>query len=137
MSATWPVDDTQPREEPKARATYLPWTKLVELNRFGSYVYEAFGRRPYLVGSALFRADYRDVDVRLILSDDDFAARFGALTKPRWKNACWNAHCIAWTHFGQSVTGLVVDFQIDQQTQANEQYKGRRHPLGIAGWGPG
>lgn len=123
--------------EPYDRATYLPWHKLVELNRFGRYVLDAFGHRPYLVGSALVRADYRDVDVRLILPDDEFAQRFGAITNPRYENACWNAHCVAWTHFGQSLTGLVVDFQIDQETQANEQHHGRRHPLGLGGWGPG
>jgi hypothetical protein len=120
------------------RATYLPWNKLVEVNRFGCYVLDAFGDRPYLVGSALRHAGYRDVDVRLILSDDEFAARFGEITKPRYLNDCWNAHCIAWTYFGQAYTGLLIDFQIDQQTQANEEYGDkRRHPLGIAGWGPG
>lgn len=122
----------------KTRATYLNWPDLVELNRFGAYVFDAWGHRPYLVGSALERADYRDVDVRLILPDYEFTARFGEITTPRWKNANWNAHCIAWTHFGQSITGLVIDFQIDQQTQANElDGDKRRHPLGIGGWGPG
>lgn len=123
------------------RATYLHWPQLVDLNRFGSYVLDAFDHRPYLVGSALVRADYRDVDVRLILPDDEFAARFGEVTQPRFENACWNAHCIAWTHFGMRLTGLLIDFQIDQQTWANEHYGTgagtRRHPLGIGGWGPG
>ncbi len=129
-----PVDlDSDP---PRKRARFIPWSKMVELNRFGKYVEEAFRHYPYLVGSAITRADYRDVDVRLILPDDEFMARFGELTKPRYKNACWNAHCIAWTHFGQSITGLLIDFQIDQQTQANEEHRGERQALGIGGWGP-
>lgn len=123
---------------PRSRATFLHWPTLVEVNRFGCYVHDAFGHRAYLVGSALVRSDYRDVDVRLILPDDEFAALFGEITKPRWKNDKWNAHCIAWTHFGQSLTGQSIDFQIDQHTAANTEHGDqRRHPLGIAGWGPG
>lgn len=124
----------------RTRATYLPWHKLVELNRFGTYARDAFpdALGVYLVGSALDRSDYRDVDVRLILRDEDFDAHFGELTTPRYKNACWNAHCIAWTHFGQSITGLVIDFQIDQMTWANELFPhaSRRHPLGHGDGGP-
>lgn len=122
----------------RRRARFLTWLEMVELNRFGAYVYDAFGEPPFLVGSAIRKPDYRDVDVRLILDDDDFAARFGEITKPRYENACWNAHCIAWTHFGQRITGLVIDFQIDQMTQANEEYGGHeRQALGIGGEGPG
>lgn len=108
----------------RTRANFLPWSKMVELHRFGGYVNDAFPSAygVYLVGSVIKRADFRDIDVRLIFPDDEFDRLFGPLSAPRYENACWNAHCIAWTHFGQSITGLLIDFQIDRATEANEQY---------------
>ena len=120
-----------------SRATYLSWTDVVELNRFGRYVREAFDGDDFLgvflVGSALRHADYRDVDVRMIVTDEGFVERFGPQTRPRFENAKWNAHCIAWTHFGQSITRLTIDFQIDPISYANDLYpmaEHRRHPIG-------
>lgn len=115
----------------KDRATYLQMTEIIDLNRFGAYVQEAWGHFPYLVGSTLVRADYRDVDVRLILPDDEYERLLGPLAHPHYMNDRWNAHVIAWTHFGQVITHLPIDFQIDQQTEANELYDGRRHTIGM------
>ena len=42
------------------------------LDEFGSQVWSAFGSPPYLVGSALAGKKWRDVDVRLILSDEEY-----------------------------------------------------------------
>lgn len=128
--------------EARERATYMLWTDLVELNRFGSYLRDAFpdALGVFHVGSSLVRADYRDVDVRVIFTDEDFDRLFGPLTQPRYENAKWNAHRIAWTHFGQSITGLLIDCQFDRMTEANDEYAPPEHPrqaLGIAGWGPG
>ena len=121
-----------------SRTTYLNWIALHDLNRFGGYVLDAFGHYPYLVGSALVRTDYRDVDVRLILPDDEFAATFGEVLTPRYTNAKWNATCVVWTHFAAHLTGLPIEFQIDQQTWANENTTGRRHAIGGPhGLGPG
>jgi hypothetical protein len=47
------------------------------LNKFGTIVTDAFGHVPYQVGSSLFTKEWRDVDVRLILPDDEFDRRFG------------------------------------------------------------
>lgn len=103
------------------------WLKL---QQFGSVVQEAFGATPYLVGSASRGKAWRDVDVRLILTDDDFAAQIGELTRPRCLNARWNAFCLAFAALGCDMTGLPIDFQIDQQTQANEDYpKENRVPI--------
>jgi len=86
------------------------------------------GETPYLVGSATERSDYRDVDVRMILEDAAYQrlanrlniARLGVIVA-RW---------------GQAITGLPIDFQIQQRTAANEKYPGagRRHPLGLSDW---
>ncbi len=92
------------------------------LNRFGSYVFDAWNSHAYLVGSAARGKTWRDVDVRLILTDEEFEWHIGELTRPKALNPCWNANCLAWSYFGRSFTGLPIDFQIDQQSQANEQY---------------
>lgn len=43
------------------------------LDEFGSQVWAAFGHPPYIVGSALAGKVWRDVDVRLILPDPEYA----------------------------------------------------------------
>lgn len=105
------------------------WLKL---QQFGAYVWEAFDEVPYLVGSAARGKTWRDVDVRLILADDEYAARLGELRRPRCLNVRWNALCLAFAALGRDVTGLPIDFQIDQQSEANERYGGEnRIPLGL------
>ena len=79
----------------------------------------------YLVGSTWDKADYRDVDVRMILSDEGFDALFGHCS------ALWEAFCYAWSRLLTHDTELPVDFQVQRQTEANEKYGGHpRNPLG-------
>lgn len=79
----------------------------------------------YLVGSSWDRADFRDVDVRLILSDERFDALFG--TSPQ----LWGIFCCAVSRSLTDDTGLPVDFQVQRMTEANEQYGDKpRNPLG-------
>lgn len=73
----------------------------------------------YLVGSCLERADFRDVDVRCILPDEQFAA----LPCIDTLNACVSE----WL---RQRTGLPIDFQFQAQTDANAKYPGKRHGLG-------
>lgn len=79
-----------------------------------------------LVGSSLTRQDYRDVDLRMILFDEDFAARF--------PNSGWlmlaNAAMSDWL---ATTTGLPIDFQFQSMTEANSpEHDGKgRHPLGL------
>lgn len=102
------------------------------LDQWGVHIADAFGHHPYLVGSATRTKDWRDVDVRLILPDDEFDRLFGPYRKPRYHMALWNAMCCAFSAWGAGVTGLPIDFQIDRETQANEEYGGgRRHALGL------
>lgn len=79
----------------------------------------------YLVGSVMERADFRDVDLRCILDDDDFEQRFGG---QRVRLRLLNAALSEWI---TARTGLPIDFQFQSRTEA-EQYKGRpRNPMGI------
>jgi hypothetical protein len=95
------------------------------LDEFGSKVWDAFGGPPYLVGSALTgqKGKWRDVDVRVILSDEEYAAwGFGDPLYER-QNAKWIVLCLAFSALGKQMTGLPIDFQIQQQTHANELFK--------------
>lgn len=103
------------------------------LDEFGAVVRDAFGDFPYHVGSSLTRKrGWRDVDVRLILSDDQFTAMgFGPPSLGDHHNARWVAMSRAFSVLGREMTGLPIDFQIQAQTPANEHNKGaRRSALG-------
>ena len=103
------------------------------LNEFGSQVWSAFGGPPYHVGSSLFGKTWRDVDVRMILSDADYESwGFGDPDRTH-TNVKWCALVMAFSELGRKMTGLPIDFQIQQQTRANAQFKGPRSALGIVG----
>lgn len=95
------------------------------LQQFGEHVYWAFGSIPYHVGSSLKQKDgWRDVDVRLILDDEEYAElELGDPKRPH-DNRRWVALTLAWSAFGRQLTGLPVDFQIQQRTYANDTTKG-------------
>jgi len=100
------------------------------LSEFGTLVWHAFGTMPYLVGSALRTRQWKDVDVRLILDDEVYAAMgFG---EPGYgqHNGKWVSLCMAYSALGRHMTGLPIDFQIDQQTFANNAHDGPRSALG-------
>ncbi len=94
-----------------------------------------FHSHPYLVGSCLDKRDYRDVDVRLILDDDQFAAWFPEDHDDNRPTPRLKGLNVAMSVWAQKVTGLPVDFQFQQQTAANAQYSQRdghyRHALGM------
>lgn len=78
---------------------------------------------PYLVGSVMERPDFRDVDVRVILDDEEYDAT---------PEAVWTLLGFLASRHLAAVTGLPVDFQIQRRTDANAAYGNRpRNPLGI------
>lgn len=105
------------------RATHLQQTELLDLNAWGSQVYDMLKETPYLVGSALTTKDWRDVDVRLILDDPSFDNLGDMMDVERF-----NYVMSLW---GQHATCLPVDFQVQRMSEANERYSERRHALGI------
>lgn len=105
---------------------------ILNLDAFGRRVFEAFGHHPYVVGSATRGKKWRDVDVRLILPDDQYDALFGPRRAAPRLDLKWALLCAAISALGQQQTGLPIDFQIDRQTEANEQHGGEpRHALGL------
>lgn len=99
------------------------------LTKFGVIVTDYFGHVPYQVGSSLDRKDWRDVDVRLILPDEEFAERFGDRFQSAETNPKLAAITLAFAALGTAMTGLPIDFQIQPQTYANKLYPNKRSAL--------
>lgn len=105
------------------RATYLTQSGIRLLDDWGVNLRRMFGEVPYLVGSALTTAEHRDVDVRLMM-DDELVERLARLVNLADLDLCVSL-------WGQQVTGLPIDFQVQGTLAANAEPHGRRHPLGI------
>lgn len=129
--------------KPKVRsASYLSPHQMRRLDLACKPIRKALpDHGPYLVGSVLERADYRDVDVRVILADKLYDRLFhkvrvhadGGAHDDAW----WTFLCSSISHWLTEVSGLPVDFQIQRMTEANayEAYKGKfRNPLGVREW---
>ncbi len=104
----------------------------MHLDLFGLVVQDAFGHRPYLVGSAVEGKQWRDVDVRLILPDDEWEGLFGPALHQGSPDPKWSSVCMAYSALGKEMTGLPIDFQIQSRSHANGCYGDqRRDPLAI------
>jgi hypothetical protein len=120
----------------KAYAHYLTTTEYFKLDVACIPLWRAFGPKGgiYFVGSALRKPEWRDVDIRVILEDAEYDRLF-PVTDRFGENAQWKIFCIAISHYLTSVTGLPIDFQIQRQTQANEQYPSadghKRNAIGL------
>lgn len=112
----------------KRRTDQLTTTEMFHLDQACQLVGRAFGdARCYLVGSAGIGNDGtppRDVDVRLMLDDDEFAA--ACPTRERWELLS-----LAIGTYLSARTGLPIDFQVQQTSIANELFNGPRNPLGL------
>lgn len=99
----------------------------LKLHEFGSKIWDAFGDPPYHVGSSLRdKTGWRDVDVRVILDDEVYEAMgFGDPKRPQ-QNGKWVAYCLAFSALGAEMTGLPIDFQIQQRTDANAEFSSEK-----------
>lgn len=102
----------------KKRAIYLRVDQVRALDHWCWLLAESFGEVPYLVGSVLERDDYRDVDVRIGVSDEKWK---GLVMRPLDLN-------MLLSQWGQRLTGLPIDCQVQRETEWHE-YDGRpRNP---------
>lgn len=85
----------------------------------------------YVVGSALERPDWRDVDVRFIMDDDQFATLFPNAGDHWEHDARWLLLTVAISERLSKLTGLPIDFQFQSRTHANERHKGPRNAIGM------
>ncbi len=117
------------RDTERRRACHLSTLELHELDEACWPFLEAFGEHPYLVGSAMLRPDFRDVDVRLILPDEEFDALFAD------RKGLWALLSRLGATYFRAKTGLPVDFQVQRQSEANERFGDLgampRNPLGV------
>src|SRR5690242_14716557 len=120
-----------PRASPKPREKWIhigaPACFALELAC--KHLNRAFDGQCYIVGSVLQRADWRDVDVRLIMDDAAFKAEFPdcAALSGAWEfDPRWLLLTVSVSAWLTQQTGLPVDFQFQPQSHANEKHKGRR-----------
>jgi hypothetical protein len=108
-------------------ASYLSPPEMFRLDLACAPIAEAFGGFcVYLVGSVTERRDFRDVDVRLILSDKKYA-RLVRGVDPALFSLVTSAYL-------RDASGLNVDFQVQQRTTATERFSDLiRNPLGHRG----
>lgn len=124
---------------PRQKANYVGAPAIFALETACAQVCEAFGSYGcYLVGSALDRPDWRDVDIRYIMADEEFAKLFpDAHVFPDGKGGCWEQDprwlllTVAISERLSKLTGLPVDFQFQPQSHANERHKGKRSAIGF------
>jgi hypothetical protein len=116
------------------RVNFLGGPQFYNLQCAAATLREAFGAESYLVGSALERRDFRDVDVRCILEDDDFDILCPASQQqnPNAWDGLWCLLNAALSEWLAARTGLPIDFQIQRRSQAEAQEKGPRYVLGFA-----
>lgn len=118
--------------ERRKKASYVGAPAIFQLEQCCQQINDAFGGFGcYLVGSALERPDWRDVDVRLMMSDEEFARLFPDAGDHWEHDPLWLLLTVAISTWLRQVTGLPVDFQFQPQTLANAQHKGLRHALGL------
>lgn len=104
----------------------------LRLDAFGRRVFDAFGHHPYQVGSSISGREWRDVDVRLMLPDDEFDALFPDHQRVvHHLDLKWALLCDALSELARVQTGLPVDFQIQRTTEANSEFNGPRSALGL------
>lgn len=119
------------------RANYIPAPHFFNLNMVCQIVAQAFGGSGgygvYLVGSAMERRDYRDVDVRCILDDAEYDRLFPGLGGNPSLHPLWSLLCSSISLYLSQHSGLPVDFQIQKQSEAPTKHTGgtQRHVLGM------
>ena len=125
-------------EEPEKRkkTSYIGVPAVFKLELACKHLNDAYGGFGcYVVGSALERPDWRDVDVVLILEDKQFKREFpdvGDFTTGAFEfDTKWLLHMVALSEWMSAQTGLPIDFKIQPQTWANNRHKGPRHPHGL------
>lgn len=122
--------------EGKHYAHYLGVTSFIELGFATAIVkgvfHDSYGI--YLVGSALTRKDWRDVDVRHIISDDEFKQRFGEFEQPYDRNHFLRAFNLGVSEWMRRHSHLPVDYQVQPITKANELYPSPANPRNSLGY---
>lgn len=120
------------RDYERGRFAHLPLSyRLVErtdLKAWAREIAARFGRPVYLTGSSLDLPQPRDVDVRVVLTDEEFSARWGEWS---WlsNNDGYRSYACDMGKLSRHVslfTMLNIDFQVQPHIVALKYAKGRR-----------
>lgn len=116
----------------KPKANYVGAPAIFALELECQHICKALGGFGcYLVGSALERPDWRDVDLRYIMADDEFRVLFPDAGDFWEQDARWLLLTVSISERLSRITRLPIDFQIQPQTRANERHPGPRHSMGL------
>lgn len=123
---------TQAKTEPRKKYNYTGAPACFALELALRQVTEAFNCTAcYIVGSVLERSDWRDVDVRMIMDDEDFDKEFPDAGRHWEHDAKWLLLTVSISEWLSKQSGLPIDFQFQSMTHANNQHKGRREATGF------
>ena len=119
--------------EKPSRSLYLSVEDIWRLSQAMRPIEEAFGGTAWIVGSVLERDNWRDVDVRIILDDEDYGRIFHPVVNNEVGVPCGledQFRMVLQTAISgmlRQTTGLPIDFQVQSKTEAN-YYTGKRQP---------
>ena len=117
---------------PRKKVNYIGAPKVFALEQACKHLTAAFGCFGcYVVGSALESPDWRDVDVRYMLPDEEFKKLFPHAGRCWEQDERWLLLTVAISEWMSRITGLPVDFQFQPQTHANDHHDGPRNPVGL------
>lgn len=106
----------------KQRSYFVTKSQHFMLNNWGEQLAELFnGNCAYHVGSSLERRDWFDIDVRILLEPQQYRH-----LKETMNLDVLDAIVSQW---GATVTGLPIDFQIQDRDEANNEYSGTRNAM--------
>lgn len=107
------------------RANYLLHTDQQLLHDWAYGLKDVFVKSygPFHVGSSLSSPTFRDVDVRQILPDEVYDKLAELLDIEQLG--------IAFSLYGQKMTGLPIDYQVQRMSDANSEYSTVRSSLAI------
>lgn len=108
---------------------------MPRLSPWANQIASRFGRPVYLTGSSLELCDPRDVDIRVILTTEEFAARWG--DPKEWMQGLWTAMTHGATKYAADMyklrseaclgLRLNVDFQVQPPVEAIRHLDMRKH----------
>jgi len=121
------IQTCKPSGNPEKKRAGIGMPATLYLQDFGDLVFQVFGEIPYHVGSSLMGETWRDVDVRVMLDPEKYAAMELGDPKDPHQNARWCAYVKAFSLLGRQMTGLPIDFQIQERDHANADFGQREH----------
>lgn len=111
-------------------ASYLSPPDFQRLDLACYAIYRAYGAA-YLVGSVLTRKSFRDIDLRCILSDDEYDRMFPPDDRDSPRKLCLLNIALSRMIADQAQVPWPIDFQFQRMTDANAEFDGMRNPMGV------